>query len=55
MRKINTDKIRNKVKSNKISKENLICKKQFPECPEVPNKEWCKLCPCYKSVVNKNG
>ena len=24
---------------------NIKCEKQFPDCPEEPNKEDCKLCP----------
>lgn len=32
------------------------CEKQFPDCPEVPNKGECKTCPFYKDDLSvKNG
>jgi rRNA maturation endonuclease Nob1 len=39
--------IRNAMKRN-AKVDNLGCKKQFPDCPNEPNKEFCKVCPLWK-------
>lgn len=32
----------------KKTEKTINCNKQFPDCPEKPNDEFCKLCPLYK-------
>ena len=41
--------IRNLMRQNR-KVEKKLCHKQFPDCPSIPTKELCKLCPFVKSL-----
>jgi hypothetical protein len=33
-----------------IRKNNVNCKRQFPDCPDIPNENNCQICPHWKRV-----
>ncbi len=40
--------IRNLMSQSRKDERINTCEKQFPDCPDEPNKEFCKRCPFWK-------